>query len=159
MQGQSPATPAETVAYHRLMEVKKPPAKRARGPRYVAAPKRGAAGQVGRWRIEVVGRDGMRLDVRTLRAGDAIAALLAGQEVEPLPEDAFRPRFEVLPRDGRWLVVRLDRSLHATEVARTGDEPLALRVASLLADAQPALDPPPRRTIMRLGLRQPRRDV
>jgi len=144
------------------MAVRQPPPRKKKPVLFTAAPKRGAAGQWGRWRIEVSdGQDGRRLDVRTLRAGDAIAALLNGERVQTLPEEARRPRFEALPqpagRPVRWLVVRLERHGSATEIARTDDEAVAVRVASLLTTAAPALDAPPRRSIFRFGLRRPPR--
>jgi len=141
------------------MDVKQPPPRLRKPRRFAATPKRGASGQWGRWRIEVAeGEAGRRLDVRTLRAGDAIAALLNGEQVEALPDDGRgRPRFEALPQTDGWLVVRLGRGGTATELARTNDEPLALQVVALLNAASPVLDAPSRRSIMRFGMRRPER--
>jgi hypothetical protein len=139
------------------MDERQPPARREEPPRFTAAPKRGASGQWGRWRIEVTeGEAGRHLDARTLRAGAAIAALLNGERIETLPDDEQpRPRFEALPRPRGWLIVRLERGGTAKEIARTDDEPLALRVASLLTAEAPVLDAPRRRSIMGLGMRRP----
>lgn len=97
------------------------------------------------------GRTGARLDVVTLRAGEAIAALLNGAHVEG-STDGVQRRYEVLPQAEGWLVVRLERHLTAKYVARTADERLAAQVAWLLTRHAPALEPPARRSLLRLGM-------
>ncbi len=100
---------------------------------------------------------GARLDTRTLRAAEAIAALLNGQHVKPAAGDD-RPRYEALPQANGWLVVRIVRRGSAKEIARTSDEALAVRVANLLTRHAPALEAPPRHAVLRLGMRPPTRD-
>jgi hypothetical protein len=123
--------------------------------RFRAAPKRGVAGQFGRWRLEVADGLQTRLDTRTLRAAEAIAALLNGERVRAASVADEPPRYDAFPRRGVWLVVRIERRSTATEIARCVDETLALRVASLLTRHAPALDPPARPGVLRLGMRLP----
>ena len=119
--------------------------------RFTVTPKRGAAGQIGKWRVEVVDRQSdVRLDTRTMRAAEAIAALLNDQRVDSAGGDD-RPSYEALPQADGWLVVRIERRSSAKEIARSRDEALAVRVASLLTRHAPVLEAP-RRSAMRLGM-------